>query len=710
MARGFIKGALWGACVGLGAVTIVSVADDGPRQQRLAAENAGSDGDTRALPETSQTDTATGLPQPASSPDTLAGLAPDVDTPAAVPVTGDATALGDGVFSVADAPDGVAVVNRPAPQVSSAPQIGLATPSSEREASISTDPAQPPLPTENLPQSAFDEVEVASDPVAPDAPLQDSEPGMTGSVVADISADPVQPAVPVVAIETADLSDPLEPDTPSATPTQASERATAPEAADAAASAAPQVMQSAPAIASTEVQPQYETALPVPQSDPSPEEIIASAAPEAQIADTVTATPAQSSAALEEEIATAVAQTAGTTASQIVDAPQPEAVTSVTAPAATVIASLETEPPAVQFEADAPQLSVLAGIAEPAAVDAAQAPGESSSAVVRADVTSAASPVAPEQSAPADDGLPETVGAIPTPAPAPEALAQVRPDPAATPDQVQFVASETAPASVTVNRLPSLATTPQEDSGAQTEAEEPVTDAPVESDAPPVQRHAEPFENPENKPPMAIVLMDQGQDINAEKIGLPALRSFPYPITFAVDASLPDAADRIAAYRAEGFEVLAMVNLPEGATATDAEVNMSVALDRVTDVVGVLEGVGTGVQTTIESGRQVAKILAASGHGFVTQNVGLNTVQKLAAREGVPSAVVFRDFDSKDQTPTVIRRFLDQAAFKARQEGGVVMLGRLREETISALLVWGLQDRASRVALAPVSAVLRATP
>nr|WP_320179439.1 divergent polysaccharide deacetylase family protein [Roseovarius pacificus] len=74
----------------------------------------------------------------------------------------------------------------------------------------------------------------------------------------------------------------------------------------------------------------------------------------------------------------------------------------------------------------------------------------------------------------------------------------------------------------------------------------------------------------------------------------------------------------------------------------------------------------------------------------------------------MPSTTVFRDFDAKGQDATVIRRFLDQAAFKAGQdENGVVMVGRLRPDTISALLLWGLQDRASSVALAPVSAVLR---
>jgi hypothetical protein len=81
----------------------------------------------------------------------------------------------------------------------------------------------------------------------------------------------------------------------------------------------------------------------------------------------------------------------------------------------------------------------------------------------------------------------------------------------------------------------------------------------------------------------------------------------------------------------------------------------------------------------------------------------------------VPSATIFRDFDGAGQDAAAIRRFLDQGAFKAGQQAGglqeaegdgVIMMGRLRPDTISALLLWGLQDRAQRVALAPVSAVL----
>ncbi len=227
-------------------------------------------------------------------------------------------------------------------------------------------------------------------------------------------------------------------------------------------------------------------------------------------------------------------------------------------------------------------------------------------------------------------------------------------------------------------------------------------------DTRPIRSFAQPFENPEGKPLMGIVLMDTGVDLDAAEIGLPALSSFPYPVSFAVDASLSDAAKRVERYRAEGFDVLAMVNLPEGAQPTDAEVSLSVALDAMPEIVGVLEGTGIGLQGSREVADQVTRILQASGHGLVAQSKGLNSMPKLALKEGVPAAPVFRDFDSEGQQPRVIRRFLDQAAFKAGQEGGVIMLGRLRPETIEALLVWGLADRAGSVALAPVSAVLLA--
>ena len=242
---------------------------------------------------------------------------------------------------------------------------------------------------------------------------------------------------------------------------------------------------------------------------------------------------------------------------------------------------------------------------------------------------------------------------------------------------------------VTTDRLPSVSA----DQGAAQDV------------LPPLDRFATPFENPEGKPLMAIVLIDDG----GGPISFEALADFPYPISYAVDANWSGAAAAAARYRAAGLEVLAMADLPEGASATDAEVAMQAYLSTVPEAVAVMEGTGTGLQSSRAATEQLIPILQDSGHGLVLFSEGLDTAQKLIAREGVPVVSVFRDFDGKDQNATVIRRFLDQAAFKAGQgETGVIMVGRLRAETVSALLLWGLQDRAASVALAPVSAVLRA--
>ncbi|WP_170477623.1 divergent polysaccharide deacetylase family protein [Ruegeria arenilitoris] len=217
----------------------------------------------------------------------------------------------------------------------------------------------------------------------------------------------------------------------------------------------------------------------------------------------------------------------------------------------------------------------------------------------------------------------------------------------------------------------------------------------------PIEEYAVAFENPEAKPLMSIILIDDEGAFGAE-----ALKDFPYPLSLAVNPSDPKAAEKMARHREAGFEVLALIDMHTAASAQDAEVSLAVWLEALPETVGLLEGVGTGIQGNRKLADQVAAIAGDTGRGLVTQDSGLNTVQKLAARNGVPSSVVFRDFDGASQDAQVIRRFLDQAAFRASQQGAVVMLGRLRPETISALLLWGLEDRGNRVAMAPISAVM----
>ena len=134
---------------------------------------------------------------------------------------------------------------------------------------------------------------------------------------------------------------------------------------------------------------------------------------------------------------------------------------------------------------------------------------------------------------------------------------------------------------------------------------------------------------------------------------------------------------------------------------------MPVLLDKLPEAVAIMETPDAALQGSREVISQVSEYLGDSGHGMLLFPKGLNTAQKVAAKEGVPSATVFRDFDNKGQNASTIKRFLSHAALKAESEGGVVMVGRLRADTISALLLWGLQERGDRLELVPVSVMLK---
>jgi len=369
--------------------------------------------------------------------------------------------------------------------------------------------------------------------------------------------------------------------------------------------------------------------------------------------------------------------------------------------------------------------------------DQVEAPDVTPSADVTVSTEAPAAPQAPSlvQDAPEVEALPEIVIDLPKAPEVPtEDIATADPEPKAEPEpeiasepsqEAEENPFEDSPIAVegdedtTPRELPRIAAVPQ--IGGEQETATGLTigkrvvplterdDAPeadsaqgdVAAPGKPIETYAATFDNPEAKPLMSIILIDDEGAYGAE-----ALQDFPYPLSFAVSPSDPNAAEKMARHREAGFEVLALADLPQAASAQDAEVSMAVWLETLPETVGILEGVHSGIQGNRKLADQVAAIAGDTGRGLITQDNGLNTVQKLAARNGVPSGVIFRDIDGARQDPKIMRRFLDQAAFRAGQEGTVVMLGRLRPDTISALLLWGLEDRGSRVAMAPISAVM----
>ncbi|MEM1235440.1 MAG: divergent polysaccharide deacetylase family protein [Pseudomonadota bacterium] len=206
----------------------------------------------------------------------------------------------------------------------------------------------------------------------------------------------------------------------------------------------------------------------------------------------------------------------------------------------------------------------------------------------------------------------------------------------------------------------------------------------------------------DDRPLVSIVILDEAGD--ASRLG--AFQSFQGPLTFAVPASAPGASRAMTAYRDAGHEVVLVADLPTGATPADIEVAMQSFLSAVPEAVAVLDGTFDGFGGDRRAAEQVVEIVAETGHGLLTVSRGLNAAQQIAERRGVPSVSIFRDLDSEGQGNTAIRRLLDQAAFRAAQDGELVLLARTKAETISALLIWAQQDRAARVNLAPLSAVL----
>jgi polysaccharide deacetylase 2 family uncharacterized protein YibQ len=244
--------------------------------------------------------------------------------------------------------------------------------------------------------------------------------------------------------------------------------------------------------------------------------------------------------------------------------------------------------------------------------------------------------------------------------------------------------------------------------GTEAEAPEPevaevAVDAALPEDAPALQRFAAGYDNPEAKPVMSIVLIDTGA---LGEGAVAAVRTVPFPVTVALDALAGDAAARMAAYRAAGIEVMALAGLPEGALPSDVEITLEAAFSALPDSVALLDTGAGGLQSDRAVTEQAMIRLAQDGRGFVTAAQGLNMALRSAEAAEVPAAVIYRDLDAEGQDARVIRRFLDQAAFRARQQSGVVLVGRVRADTLSALSLWGTANRAGQVTLAPVSAIL----
>ena len=210
-----------------------------------------------------------------------------------------------------------------------------------------------------------------------------------------------------------------------------------------------------------------------------------------------------------------------------------------------------------------------------------------------------------------------------------------------------------------------------------------------------------PFDVEDGRARLAVVLVHE----SAAPPDPEALARLPAEVSFAVDGGSANAAEIAAAYRAAGREVVLIPSIPAGAQPQDVEVALGANLNAVNEAVAVMDPGTAGFRGDRAAVGQVIAVIADTGHGLITAPRGLNTAQQIAGRFDVPSALIFDDLGPGTDAGAVSRA-LDRAAFRARQEEGVILLGRADPATIEGLGDWLQGRNAQSLALAPVSAVL----
>ena len=216
-------------------------------------------------------------------------------------------------------------------------------------------------------------------------------------------------------------------------------------------------------------------------------------------------------------------------------------------------------------------------------------------------------------------------------------------------------------------------------------------------------QYAAKFQSTGDKPKLAIVLLDTGTLSFAAE----ALRNFQQPLSIALAPSRKTAADLMRSYRTEGYEILGLAELAEGARPADIEVAFEAYSIALPEMIGFLDRDNDTLHTQSGARAQLAEILAERGMGLVSSVRGLNPVVAEMTRGDVPAIAAFRDLGSIETDVRAIRRFLDQAAFEAAQRNeGIVVVGQLQPTIISGLLLWGVGRKADGVEIVPVSHLL----
>ncbi|MEO1641500.1 MAG: divergent polysaccharide deacetylase family protein [Pseudomonadota bacterium] len=276
---------------------------------------------------------------------------------------------------------------------------------------------------------------------------------------------------------------------------------------------------------------------------------------------------------------------------------------------------------------------------------------------------------------------------------------EVEVPPLAEPESAEPVQESTPPSSGGPVRINRPSETPSLPAGQDATV---VTDEPVEEDLPALKAFAATFEQEGDAPLFAVMLVDQPDQPELSA----ALAALGFPPSIVVNALDANASTRMSAYRETGAEVAMQVALPTGARPADVEVAFEAAFEILPEA-AMLYSDGTGVlQNSRTVTTQVMDVLAAEGRGFVTVQRGLDSSVRLAGDAGVNAAPVLRVLDDSGTDARAVTRALDQAAFRARQDGGAIVVADLTANNIETLTAWLAELDPETLRPAPVSALL----
>ncbi|MEM7615764.1 MAG: divergent polysaccharide deacetylase family protein, partial [Pseudomonadota bacterium] len=180
-----------------------------------------------------------------------------------------------------------------------------------------------------------------------------------------------------------------------------------------------------------------------------------------------------------------------------------------------------------------------------------------------------------------------------------------------------------------------------------------------------------------------------------------------------VTANIDSVGEVSSQYRQNGFEIVAV--MPDvGPLAVnretdldDIEVLMAGILNSVPGSTTILDPIDSPLPQNRRMAGAVLEALKQTGHGLLThRGNGLNNVPIIADQEGVPSELIYRVIDEVPGSANIALA-LERAVLDASRGGSVIVVGHVRQETVTTILSWLLGSGAREVTIAPVSAILQ---